>query len=118
MHKTLSRTVICMFLFDVAILLLSTFFVSKYCHITHIFINTLLVTITGLVSLYLKGNYKIREFNVTAWNIYRLFEGVIFAHIPSFILFVFASKIILPKFAIYNIGVIFISLLIWTWRLV
>ena len=42
-----------------------------------------------MATIFLKGDYKIREFNITKWNAYRLFEGVIFTHIPAAILLYF-----------------------------
>ena len=40
----------------------------------------------NFIILLLKNNYKIREFNITLWNTYRLLEGMVFAHIPAAIL--------------------------------
>ena len=111
MFKSLSKSTLIMFLFDLVILgCVSLYgaehfgfsFGERICAVT-------LITFTGLFSLFLKGQYKIREFNVTLWNAYRLFEGVVFAHIPALLVLVFfVGKLILLKFAVLNILVIFL----------
>ena len=75
--KSLSRSTRIMFIFDLIILLLSTYFVGYYFAFDlNILLPTIvLVAVVGLWTLFLKGNYKIREFNITFWNFYRLLEG-------------------------------------------
>lgn len=114
--KTLSRSVTVMFLFDFTILSLSTFFVTGFFGFPPVlrFLSIFLITVTGLVSLFLKGNYGIREFNPTLWNIYRLFEGVIIAHVPAvLVLFFPADKSDLFGFLGLNIIIVFLLLLIY-----
>ncbi len=97
MFKTLSKSVNIMFLFDLLILIGSTLAWAKLFGYTPkaIIFLILLVTIVGLIVLFLKGNYKIREFNITGKNTYLLFEGVVMMHIiPALYLFIFASSAI------------------------
>ena len=114
--KSLSKSTWIMFLFDLIILSLSTYFIGSYFSLGF---KLLLLTIdftviTGLVTLFLKGNYKIREFNPTFWNFYRLFEGVIFTHVPvGILLFFFVDKTILIKFLGINILIIYLALCIY-----
>ena len=75
---------------------------------------TVVVTVVGLFSLFLKGQYKVREHNLTAWNAYRLFEGVVFANIPvGSLLFFLVPKLVLVKFLGLNILTIFVVLAIY-----
>jgi len=114
MFKTLSKSVNIMFLFDLLILIGSTLAWAKLFGYTPkaIIFLILLVTIVGLIVLFLKGNYKIREFNITGKNTYLLFEGVVMMHIiPALYLFVFASSAIKTiEFLLVNILTIFIAL--------
>lgn len=114
MFKTLSKSVNIMFLFDLLILTGSTLVWAKLFEYTPkaIIFLTLLVTIVGLIVLFLKGNYKIREFNITGKNTYLLFEGVVMMHIlPALYLFVFALSVISSiEFLLANILTIFIAL--------
>lgn len=89
--KTLSKSVIIMFLYDALILGLSSYFwYAKFNLASKILIPAvLLIVATGLFTLFLKANYKIREFNNTLKNCYLLFEGVIFSQIPAAILLAF-----------------------------
>lgn len=83
--KTLSKSVIIMFLYDALILGLSScFWYAKFNLASKMLIPAvLLIVATGLFTLFLKANYKIREFNNTLKNCYLLFEGVIFSQIPA-----------------------------------
>lgn len=96
MFKTLSKSVFIMFIFDLLILFLSTLmwaYKFNYSAKAIIFLTLLVVTI-GLIVLFLKGNYKIREFNITGKNTYLLFEGIVMMHvIPALYLFIFASSV-------------------------
>ena len=115
MLKTLSRSTILIFTYDFLVLLFSTIFSMKYFMFESIFsfkniIVITLVIIAGLFSLYLKGQYFIREHNLTIWNFYRLFEGIIFTHIPALLLFFWVDKIEVLKFLGMNIILIYILL--------
>ena len=96
MFKTLSKSVFIMFIFDLLILFLSTSiwaYMFNYSIKAIIFLTLLVVTV-GLIVLFLKGNYKIREFNITGKNTYLLFEGIVMMHvIPALYLFIFASSV-------------------------
>lgn len=96
MFKTLSKSVFIMFIFDMLILFLSTLmwaYKFNYSAKAIIFL-TLSVVVVGLIVLFLKGNYKIREFNITGKNTYLLFEGIVMMHvIPALYLFIFASYV-------------------------
>ncbi|MCR5260811.1 MAG: sugar transferase [Candidatus Gastranaerophilales bacterium] len=104
--NTISRSVFTMFLFDLTVLSISTFFWALFFDYSKISILILciLTTITGLIVLYLKGNYKIREFNITVKNTYLLFEGMVLAHVvPSVYLLIFSATVKDSVFIISNI---------------
>ncbi len=114
MFRTLSRSVTYMFIFDFLILMCITYFNAElfgYTPKAVIFLSLLVVTV-GLVVLFLKGNYKIREFNINIKNTYLLLEGVIITHIlPAVYLFIFASSLYQTiKFLLFNIFIIFFIL--------
>lgn len=114
MFKTLSRSVTYMFTFDLLILIVSTFlwaYKFRYTIKTALFLS-LIVAAMGLIVLLLKGNYKIREFNITIKNTYLLFEGIVMMHIiPAIFLFVFSLHIETTlKFLLINIFTTFICL--------
>ena len=68
-----------MFSFDLIILGLSTAFWYGFFNLPNLYgLPIVLIIITGLVVLFLKANYKIREFNNTLKNTYLLFEGIVF----------------------------------------
>ena len=116
MIKSISKSTWIMFLFDLIILCLSTFFVGQYLGLTLglLAVATGFVVLAGLGTLFLKGNYKIREFNPSFWNSYRLFEGVIFTHVPAgILLYFFADKSTLIKFLMVNILIIYLALCIY-----
>lgn len=109
--KQLSRSVGLMFIFDLLVFTISTYCLSNiFCSFKLMMLTVALVTVVGLFSLFLKGQYKIREHNVTVWNAYRLLEGVVFAHIPTVMLIFFVSVSSYFKFALLNILSIFIVL--------
>ena len=111
--KTLSKSVIIMFLYDALILGLSScFWYAKFNLASKMLIPAvLLIVATGLFTLFLKANYKIREFNNTLKNCYLLFEGVIFSQIPAAILLAFFNlNFSLAKFLILNTLTIFVLL--------
>lgn len=116
MNKTLSKSVIIMFLYDALILGLSSYFwYAKFNLTSKMLIPTvLLIVATGLFTLFLKANYKIREFNNTLKNCYLLFEGVIFSQIPVAILLAFFNlNYSLAKFLILNTITIFVLLKVY-----
>ena len=117
MFKTLSKSVFIMFIFDLLILFLSTLmwaYKFSYSAKAIIFL-TLSVVVVGLIVLFLKGNYKIREFNITGKNTYLLFEGIVMMHvIPALYLFIFASSVgVTIEFLFANILTTFVCLRIY-----
>lgn len=114
--KTLSKSVIIMFLYDALILGLSSYFwYAKFNLASKMLIPAvLLIVATGLFTLFLKANYKIREFNNTLKNCYLLFEGVIFSQIPAAILLAFFNlNLSFAKFLILNTITIFALLKVY-----
>lgn len=112
----LSKSILIMFIFDLLTLFLSTSFWYGYFGLASKFywITVFLILSIGIVTLFLKANYKIREFNNTFKNTYLLFEGVVFAHIPLAILGLFFSRNLSTlAFFIANIFTIFIALKIY-----
>lgn len=111
--KTLSKSVIIMFLYDALIFGLSSYFWYAKFNLTSKMLipAVLLIIATGLFTLFLKANYKIREFNNTLKNCYLLFEGVIFSQIPVAILLAFFNlNFSLAKFLVVNTITIFVLL--------
>lgn len=111
--KTLSKSVIIMFLYDALIFGLSSYFWYAKFNLTSKMLipAVLLIIATGLFTLFLKANYKIREFNNTLKNCYLLFEGVIFSQIPAAILLAFFNlNFSLVKFLVVNTITIFVLL--------
>ena len=111
--KTLSKSVIIMFLYDALIFGLSSYFWYAKFNLTSKMLipAVLLIIATGLFTLFLKANYKIREFNNTLKNCYLLFEGVIFSQIPAAILLAFFNlNFSLAKFLVVNTITIFVLL--------
>lgn len=116
MNKTLSKSVIIMFLYDALIFGLSSYFWYAKFNLTSKMLipAVLLIVATGLFTLFLKANYKIREFNNTLKNCYLLFEGVIFSQIPTAILLAFFNlNYSLAKFLILNTITIFVLLKVY-----
>lgn len=115
--KSLSKSTWIMFLFDFIVLCLSTYCWANIFYYTPKAVAILcsLVVSVGLVILYLKGNYKIREHNINFKNSYLLFEGIVMAHVlPSLYLVIFAaSKIDSARFIAVNILTIFIALMLY-----
>lgn len=94
--KSLSKSTRIMFLFDLIVLFVSTFYWAKFFDYTPKAVTLLciLVVIGGLTVLYLKGNYKIREFNITVKNAYLLFEGIVMTHVlPALYLLIYAASL-------------------------
>lgn len=117
MIKSLSKSVIFMFLFDLIALFVSTFVWANIFGYTPkaIVILCALVVFVGLVVLFMKGNYRIREHNITFKNTYLLFEGIVMTHVlPSLYLVLFAaSKIDSARFIATNILTIFVLLALY-----
>lgn len=117
MFKTLSKSVFIMFIFDLLILFLSTLmWAYKFSYSAKAIIFLILsVVVVGLIVLFLKGNYKIREFNITGKNTYLLFEGIVMMHvIPALYLFIFASSVVTTlEFLFANILTTFVCLRIY-----
>ena len=77
-------------------------------------ITVLLTVLSGLTVLFLKDNYKIREFNVTLKNYYLLFEGVVFSQIPAAILLLtFIQTPRTFEFILANLLTIFVILRVY-----
>lgn len=114
MFKSLSKSTTIMFLFDLLILFLSTFIWANIFGYTPKAITLLciMIVVVGLSVLYLKGNYKIREFNITLKNSYLLFEGIVMTHVlPAVYLLIFASSITFAiNFIAVNIVTVFVIL--------
>ena len=94
--KSLSKSTKVMFIFDLLILFISTFYWANFFNYTPkaIALLCIFVVFIGLIVLYLKGNYKIREFNITFKNTYLLFEGIVMTHVlPAAYLLIFAASI-------------------------
>ena len=111
--KMLSKSILIMFIFDLLILFSSTTFWYEFFNLSSKFYIPALIFIifTGIITLFLKANYKIREFNNTKKNSYLLFEGIIFAHLPIAIAGLFLSRTLSTiAFIILNIITIFIAL--------
>lgn len=112
--RSLSKSTKIMFLFDLIVLFISTYYWSNFFSYTTKarVLLCILVVCAGLVILYLKGNYKIREFNITIKNAYLLFEGVVMTHVlPAAYLLLFAASIkSTVNFLALNILTIFILL--------
>ena len=111
--RLISKSTVIMFLFDMCVLVLSTTIWYSYFVLPEDFldITVLMTALTGVTALFLKDNYKIREFNVTLKNFYLLFEGIVFAHIPAAILLL--TFVQTPKtfeFLLVNLLTIFIVL--------
>lgn len=105
--KSLSKSTTVMFLFDLVILYMSTYLWARFFEYTPkaIILLCFLVVTIGLIVLFLKGNYKIREFNINIKNTYLLFEGVVMTHVlPAAYLLTFAASITSTlKFLVVNI---------------
>lgn len=105
-----------MFLFDMAVMLISTtFWYSGFGLPENLLDMTVLITVlSGIAVLFLKDNYKIREFNTTLKNYYLLFEGMVFAQIPpAILLLTFTHDANTFEFILANLITIFIALRIY-----
>lgn len=105
-----------MFLFDMAVMLVSTtFWYSGFGLPENLLDMTVLITVlSGIAVLFLKDNYKIREFNTTLKNYYLLFEGMVFAQIPpAILLLTFTHDANTFEFILANLITIFIVLRIY-----
>lgn len=114
--RRLSRSVLIMFLFDLLVLSISTYYWYNNLGLSRkLYIPVeILIVLCGLATLFLKSNYEIREFNITVKNTYLLLEGIIFTHVPAAILLFFTQAGINTfKFLFLNIITIFILLRIY-----
>ena len=115
--RSLTKSTFIMFCFDLIILFLSTYFWSNFFNYTHkaVALLCVMVVILGLIILFLKGNYKIREFNINFKASYLLFEGIVMTHVmPAVYLVIFAASFSSTlKFLIVNTITIFILLKIY-----
>lgn len=105
-----------MLTFDIAVFVFAAIILKDFVRIPgSLYITTsVMILVFGLIALYLKGNYKIREFNITVKNTYLLFEGVLFAHIiPLVHLLRYTDKIEAIKYIILSLVTVFVSLRIY-----
>lgn len=113
MFRVLSKSVIFMFLFDMFIFALSTAYWYDNLQLNDRFFMPVIVltVLTGLFTLFLKSNYKVREFNNTKKNFFLLLEGTVFSQVPTVLLFLFVElNSIFVKFIAINIITIFVAL--------
>ena len=116
MLKILSKSIIFMLIFDMLVFSISSSFWYDFFNLPKnlFFFAIALVIITGFVVLFLKDNYKIREFNISLKNYYLLFEGVVFAHVPlTMFLLLFNRNLQILEFIALNILTIYLSLAIY-----
>lgn len=116
MVRALSKSVFIMFLFDLTLISLSTSFWCEFFNIPDSITMFILFStvITGIITVFLKGHYKIREFNINRKNSYLLFEGMLFTNIPAaIILFLFLRNMNSIYFLSANIMTIYFSLFIY-----
>ena len=112
----LSKSILIMFLFDIAVMVASTtFWYSGFGLPENLLDMTVLITaLSGVAVLFLKDNYKIREFNTTLRNYYLLFEGIVFAHIPpAILLLTFTNGADTFEFILANLLTIFVVLRVY-----
>ena len=116
MLKSLSKSVVLLFLYDFAVIFCSTLIWYKYFNLPENYFGsvTIITLLVGMFTLFLKDNYKIREFNITLKNIYLLFEAVVFAIFPaSVILFIFNRDLNSIYFVLLNLFTIWLLLLLY-----
>ena len=112
----ISKSILIMFLFDIAVMVISTTFWYTGLGMPEDLLDmTVLITaLSGVAVLFLKDNYKIREFNTTLKNYYLLFEGMVFAQIPpAILLLTFTNDANTFEFILANLLTIFIALRIY-----
>lgn len=115
--KSLSKSTWIMFCYDLTILCLSTYFLANFFGYTFkaVLILSTLVVSAGLFILFLKGHYKVREFNINIKNAYLLFEGIVMAHVlPAVYLLIYAASIKSSiNFLVVNVLTIYVLLRIY-----
>lgn len=114
--RLLSKSTLIMFLFDLIVFTLSTTFwyAIFMLPLEYLDITVFLTVLSGVMVLFLKDNYKIREFNTTLKNYYLLFEGIVFSQIPAAILLlIFVSGAQVFEFIFANLLTIFVILRIY-----
>lgn len=114
--KLLSKSTLIMFLFDLIVFTVSTTFWYAVFMLPLEFldITVFLTVLSGVMVLFLKDNYKIREFNTTLKNYYLLFEGIVFSQIPAAILLlIFVPGAGVFEFILANLVTVFVILRIY-----
>ncbi len=114
--RLLSKSTLIMFLFDLFVFLFSTtFWYAIFAlPLEYLDITVFLTVLSGVMVLFLKDNYKIREFNTTLKNYYLLFEGIVFSQIPAVILLlIFAPGAQVFEFILANLVTIFVILRVY-----
>ena len=112
----LSRSIFIMLIFDILILFISTSFWYKYFNLPeNLFLGSIaIIIITGFIVLFLKDNYKIREFNISPKNYYLLFEGIFISHVPLLIfLLTINHNLKTLEFIVLNILTVYIFLAVY-----
>ncbi len=115
MHM-LSKSVLLMFLFDFIILSITSIYTGYHLGLSYAgaMLTAGLIVTAGIITMFLKGHYKIREFNITKKNAYLLFEGVIFAHVPAaLLLLILANWIFTLWFLVKNILIVYIFMYLY-----
>ncbi len=115
-NKLLSKSTLLMFLFDLAVFVLSTVYWYNHMVLLPDFLDltVLLTALAGVVVLFLKDNYKVREFNSTLKNSYLLFEGVVFSQIPATaLLLTFDQGVEAFEFILMNLLTIYVVLFVY-----
>ena len=115
--RSLSKSITGMFIYDLIAIFASTFvwsYVFGYTPKARMLLCAITI-IVGMAVLYLKGNYKVREFNADIKKVYLLFEGVVMVHVlPAIYLLVYAASITSTlKFLAVNILTVFIALMFY-----
>ena len=115
-NNTLSKSTVIMFFFDLIVLVFSTVCWYNYLNLPseYMDITVVLTSLTGIIVLFLKDNYKIREFNSTLKIYYLLLEGIVFSQIPAAILLLtFNHNINSFEFILFNLLTIYVALFLY-----
>jgi lipopolysaccharide/colanic/teichoic acid biosynthesis glycosyltransferase len=109
--NSLTKSIPIMFFFDLIAISLSTYFWYTHFNLPYFKgIPIIITVVVGLITLFLKANYKVREFNNTGKNSYLLFEGILFTNLPMLTLLFFTNWLNIIRFIVLNIITIFIAL--------
>jgi exopolysaccharide biosynthesis polyprenyl glycosylphosphotransferase len=112
----LTNSTCVLFTTDITIFLIGTYFSSYYFNISPDLytISTILLSLFGIYSLFLRGYYKIRKYNFFLKDAYILLEALLLAFvIPSIILFLLKFDERVFQFLLTDLFVIYLLLLIW-----